>query len=174
MITQRMLDLVSGLVRRRKRKKHVRFFGNDTFVLRKVKQMRRGGKKKDSESTQIERERGNVRENCKATLTVVYDGFNFVVKTFIEEHTHPLATPSRVHLLRSHRGVSDTKIKLMKKFSNVNIPLYQQFELLETQAGGHKSVGFIERDLRNFAQDEREKIKGHDAEMLYELQIGGR
>ncbi|CAB4304195.1 unnamed protein product [Prunus armeniaca] len=110
-------------------------------------------KKKDSESTQIERER---------------------VKTFIEEHTHPLATPSRVHLLRSHRGVSDTKIKLMKKFSNVNIPLYQQFELLETQAGGHKSVGFIERDLRNFAQDEREKIKGHDAEMLYELQIGGR
>ncbi|CAL2239643.1 unnamed protein product [Prunus armeniaca] len=116
-------------------------------------EMRRGGKKKDSESTQIERER---------------------VKTFIEEHTHPLATPSRVHLLRSHRGVSDTKIKLMKKFSNVNIPLYQQFELLETQAGGHKSVGFIERDLRNFAQDEREKIKGHDAEMLYELQIGGR
>ncbi|BBN67850.1 Far-red impaired responsive family protein, partial [Prunus dulcis] len=125
-------------------------------------------KKKDSESTQIERERGNVRENCKAKLTVVYDGFNFVVQTFIEEHTHPLATPSRVHLLRSHRGVSDTKIKLVKKFSNVNIPLYQQFELLETQAGGHESVGFIERDLRNFERDEREKIKGHDAEMLYE------
>ncbi|CAL2257511.1 unnamed protein product [Prunus armeniaca] len=125
-------------------------------------------KKKDSESTQIERERGNVCENCKAKLTIVYDGFNFVVKTFIEEHTHPLATPSRVHLLRSHRGVSDTKIKLVKKFSNVNIPLYQQFELLETQAGGHESVGFIERDLRNFERDEREKIKGHDAEMLYE------
>ncbi|BFG28662.1 hypothetical protein CerSpe_149360 [Prunus speciosa] len=33
-------------------------------------------KKKDSESTQIERERGNVRENCKAKLTVVYDGFS--------------------------------------------------------------------------------------------------
>ncbi|CAL9022230.1 unnamed protein product [Prunus brigantina] len=169
MIMQRMLDLVSGLVRRRKRKKQVRlFFGNHTFVLRKVKQMRRGEKKKDSESTQIERERGNVRENCKAKLTVVYDGFNFVVKTFIEEYTHPLATPSRVHLLRSHHGVSDTKIKLVKKFSNVNIPLYQQFELLETQASGHESVGFIERDLRNFERDEREKIKGHDAEMLYE------
>ncbi|CAL9005669.1 unnamed protein product, partial [Prunus brigantina] len=42
----RMLDLVLGLVRRRKRKKQVRLFGNDTFVLRKVKQMRRGEKKK--------------------------------------------------------------------------------------------------------------------------------
>ncbi|XP_040367290.1 protein FAR1-RELATED SEQUENCE 5-like [Rosa chinensis] len=50
----------------------------------------------------------------------------------------------------------------------VDIPIYQQFELFETQAGGHANVGCTERDLRNAVRDEREEVKGHDVDILYE------
>ncbi|GER33202.1 FAR1-related sequence 2, partial [Striga asiatica] len=38
----------------------------------------------------------------------------WVVKYFIEQHNHPLVTPRKVHLLRSHRGASTTKRALMQ------------------------------------------------------------
>ncbi|GER54856.1 FAR1-related sequence 5, partial [Striga asiatica] len=38
----------------------------------------------------------------------------WVVKYFIEQHNHPLVTPRKVHLLRSHRGASATKRALMQ------------------------------------------------------------
>ncbi|XP_050378377.1 protein FAR1-RELATED SEQUENCE 5-like [Argentina anserina] len=40
-------------------------------------------------------------------------------------------------------------------------------EILE-QAGGHENVGCTERDLRNAVRDERNLVKGHDVDILYE------
>lgn len=53
------------------------------------------------------RRRGTSREFCGAKLAVVKNrsGGGFVVTQFVEGHSHPLTTPTRVHLLRSHREV---------------------------------------------------------------------
>ncbi|KAL2475390.1 Protein FAR1-RELATED SEQUENCE 5 [Abeliophyllum distichum] len=58
-----------------------------------------------------ERNRGETRLGCGARLSVVKQqiGDMWVVNKFIEEHNHALTTPSKVHLLRSHRSVSATK-----------------------------------------------------------------
>ncbi|WCJ43399.1 FAR1-related sequence 5 [Euphorbia peplus] len=114
------------------------------------------------------RERKNTRLWCDAKLTVSYDGSCYVVKKFIEEHSHPPTTPSRVHLLTSHRKMSTAKKNLVQVLKEVDIPISQQFALFETQAGGYENVGCIEKDLRNAVRDEREKIKGHDVDILYE------
>ncbi|XP_059639645.1 protein FAR1-RELATED SEQUENCE 5-like [Cornus florida] len=116
----------------------------------------------------LERQRGNVREGCKARLSVGRRDGNYTIRQFIESHNHPLATPRKIHLLRSHRNVSNVKKQLAQQFASVNVPTCQQFDILETQVGGIENVGCTERDLRNYERDMREKFKGHDANMLNE------
>ncbi|KAL2512891.1 Protein FAR1-RELATED SEQUENCE 5 [Abeliophyllum distichum] len=117
-----------------------------------------------------ERNRGKTRTGCNARLAVVKQqtGQLWVVNKFVEEHNHALTTPSRVHLLRSHRHVSATKKALTQQFAEANIPTCQQIRLLELDSGGPSSVGCVERDLRNHERNIREEQRGHDAETLIE------
>nr|XP_048326722.1 protein FAR1-RELATED SEQUENCE 5-like [Ziziphus jujuba var. spinosa] len=53
------------------------------------------------------------RENCKVKLAVFMSKIGkFAITIFVEEHSHPLSTPRRVHLSRSHRSVSEAKESL--------------------------------------------------------------
>ncbi|KAL2486569.1 Protein FAR1-RELATED SEQUENCE 5 [Abeliophyllum distichum] len=126
--------------------------------------------RKDAVPRDGERNRGHVRCGCNARLSVVKQqtGEGWVVSTFVEEHNHPLATPSRVHLLRSHRGVSKTKKALVQQFSEANISTCQQVRLLEIDVGGPSSIGCVEKDTRNYQRDVRQEMLGHDAETLIE------
>ncbi|KAL2461734.1 Protein FAR1-RELATED SEQUENCE 1 [Abeliophyllum distichum] len=126
--------------------------------------------RKDAAPRAGERNRGHVRCGCNARLLVVKQqtGDGWVVSTFVEEHNHPLATPSRVHLLRSHRGVSKIKKALVQQFSEANIPTCQQVRLLEICAGGPSSLGCVEKDIRNYQRDVRHEMLGHDTETLIE------
>ncbi|KAL2506119.1 Protein FAR1-RELATED SEQUENCE 5 [Abeliophyllum distichum] len=126
--------------------------------------------RKDATPRAGERNRGHVRCGCNARLLVVKQqtGNGWVVSTFVEEHNHPLATPSRVHLLRSHWSVSKTKKDLVQQFSEANIPTCQQVRLLEIDAGGPSSLGCVEKDIRNYQRDVRHEMLGHDAETLIE------
>ncbi|KAL2531149.1 Protein FAR1-RELATED SEQUENCE [Abeliophyllum distichum] len=92
----------------------------------------------------------------------------WVVNKFVAEHNHALTTPSKVHLLRSHRNVSATKKALAHQFSEANIPTCQQLRIMEIDAGGPDSVGYVERDLRNHERNIQEELKGHDVETLIE------
>ena len=93
---------------------------------------------------------------------------SFVVTTFVEGHSHPLATPRRTHLLRSHRRVSKAQKCLTEQLSMVNIPQHQQFSFLGVQAGGIENIGCTQKDLYNHGRDKRNDMKGHDADMLHE------
>ncbi|KAL2503763.1 Protein FAR1-RELATED SEQUENCE 5 [Abeliophyllum distichum] len=77
-----------------------------------------------------------------------------------------LTTPSKVHLLRTHRSVSATKMALAQQFLEANIPTCQQLRIMEIDAGDPDSVGYVERDLRNHERNIREELKGYDAETL--------
>ena len=53
------------------------------------------------------RRRGFIKEDCKARIAVVKSkSDHFVITIFVEAHSHPLSTPHKVHLLKSHRSVS--------------------------------------------------------------------
>ena len=76
---------------------------------------------------------GHTRVGCNARLSVLkqQNGNSSVVIQFMEEHNHGLNTPSRVHLLRSHRNVSAAKKALAQQFSEANILTCQQLRLME-------------------------------------------
>ncbi|XP_058217039.1 protein FAR1-RELATED SEQUENCE 5-like [Rhododendron vialii] len=116
------------------------------------------------------RRRGLTREGCRAKLSVVKNrlGEGFVVKQFVEVHNHELTTPKKVHLLKSHRRVSDAQKSLSQQLSAANVPPCQQMSFFEVQAGGFENVGFTRRDLYNYGRDKKAFVGGHDANMLYE------
>ncbi|KAL2479806.1 Protein FAR1-RELATED SEQUENCE 5 [Abeliophyllum distichum] len=128
-------------------------------------QMRR----KDSVPWICEKNRGHTRCGCNARFSVVkQQSVGMVVRKFVEEYNHALTTPSRVHLLRSHRDVSTTKKALMQQFSEANIPTFQQIRLMEIDVGGLSSLGCVERDIGNYESKARQEMPGHDAEILIE------
>ncbi|XP_015389930.2 protein FAR1-RELATED SEQUENCE 5-like [Citrus sinensis] len=110
-----------------------------------------------------------VREGCKAKLAVVKSkSGTYVVSVFEEDHNHPLTTPRRVHLLRSHRNVSEVKRSLTHQLAAANIPIHQQISVLELQGGGIQNIGCLGKDLYNDETKSKNKVKGHDADMLLE------
>ncbi|KAH0987719.1 hypothetical protein GBA52_014896 [Prunus armeniaca] len=115
------------------------------------------------------RRRGITREGCKAKLAVVKSKLGtYVVSLFVEGHNHPLTSPKRVHLLRSHRTVSNSHKCITQLFSAANIPTHQPFSLLEMQVGGIENIGCLEKDIYNNERNLRNGLKGHDVDMLYE------
>ncbi|XP_060672779.1 protein FAR1-RELATED SEQUENCE 5-like [Ziziphus jujuba] len=92
----------------------------------------------------------------------------FVITVFAEEHSHPLSTPRRVHLLRSHRSVSEAKKSLTLQFSAANVPTHQQISILEFEAGGIENIGCTKKDIYNREAKVRNELRGQDAELLKE------
>ncbi|KAK2634436.1 hypothetical protein Ddye_029228 [Dipteronia dyeriana] len=111
------------------------------------------------------RHRGIVRENCYANLAIVRTTTGtYKVSVFVEGHSHPLTTPRKVHLLRSHRRMSG----IQKSFFGTNIPTCQQVSILELQAGGIENIGCKEREFYNQVRNLCKEMKGHDVDLLYE------
>ena len=74
---------------------------------------------------------GSLGEDCTAKIAVLKSNSGkYVVTVFNEGHSHPLSTPSKVHLLMFHRNVSAATKSLTKQFFMVNIPQHQQFSFL--------------------------------------------
>lgn len=114
------------------------------------------------------RKRGLTRENCGAKITVVKRGEGFAVTQFVASHNHTLATPKKVHLLRSHRNMSAAQRALTQQLGDANIPTHQQMSILAMQAGGLENVGCSQQDLYNALRDKRKMVEGHDASLLVE------
>ncbi|XP_020242049.1 protein FAR1-RELATED SEQUENCE 5-like [Asparagus officinalis] len=115
------------------------------------------------------RRRRSVAKDCHAKITVLKStSGKYIVTIFKEENSHPLSTPSKVHLLRSHRNVSAATKSLTKHLSMVNIPQHQQFSFLGVQYGGIENIGCTQKDLYNHERDIRADLKGHDGQIFYE------
>ncbi|CAL9024602.1 unnamed protein product, partial [Prunus brigantina] len=120
--------------------------------------------------------RGNKEGICctrtgrKAKLAIlkVKDKNKYIVVGFNEVHNHDLTTVDKVHLLRSHRNLTESTKVYSADMSKVNIPVYKQLSLLEVQVGGLENVGFVKRDVYNYLREVREEVIGHDAELLKE------
>ncbi|XP_073128254.1 protein FAR1-RELATED SEQUENCE 5-like [Henckelia pumila] len=131
----------------------------------------RWSKEANSDKPRQNRDRRDIRSGCKAKISVVNEqhGTGWMISTFVENHNHPLATPSKVHLLRSHRSVFVSKKALSQQFAEANIPTFQQMRIFEIDHGGPENVGCTERDLRNYQRSLREEHMGMDAETFVDF-----
>nr|XP_048333676.1 protein FAR1-RELATED SEQUENCE 5-like [Ziziphus jujuba var. spinosa] len=131
------------------------------FCYKEGESSKKGSKKK--------RCQGIIRDNCKAKLAVVMSKMGkYVISLFVEKHSHPLSSPKKVHLLRSHRNVSKAKKSLTQQFSAANVPTHQQISILEFKARGIENIGCTKKDTYNYEAKLHNEMRGQDAELLKE------
>ncbi|XP_058094462.1 uncharacterized protein LOC131240331 isoform X2 [Magnolia sinica] len=122
------------------------------------------GFRRKSVATKIHRR--ITRENCKAMMSVKkLDSGVWLVKQFIKEHSHPLANPSEVCFLRSHRHIQDNAKDLIRAYKGAGASNTQVMNVLRKEAGGDCNVGFTRKDLSNFVTRDRHRSLGKDAQM---------
>ncbi|KAK1591500.1 hypothetical protein Q3G72_008684 [Acer saccharum] len=132
---------------------------DNSEILRKEYVCSKEGTTSTRVNSKRKRRRGLTREGCNAKFTVVKSkSGGYVVKQFVEGHTHSLTSPQRAHLLRLHR--SEANKSLSQQLSTVNI--------LEVQTRGIQDIGCIEKDVYNHERNLCSEMRGHDEELLYE------
>ncbi|XP_038690412.1 protein FAR1-RELATED SEQUENCE 5-like [Tripterygium wilfordii] len=85
---------------------------SNEFIRREFVCFKEGIREEGSSKSNCIRKRGLTREGCKAKMTVVKSTSKpvFVVTQFHVIHNHILTTPRKVHMLRSHRSMSNWEL----------------------------------------------------------------
>ena len=89
------------------------------------------------------------RTGCKTSFRVNYDNSSgkYTVTEFKTEHNHPLTSPNEVHLLRSHRHVSEGDLAQAKALRHVGVKTCQVVDYMGDQVGGSHNLRFKRKDL---------------------------
>ncbi|KAL6284479.1 hypothetical protein ACE6H2_015408 [Prunus campanulata] len=125
----------------------------------------------EAEGRVRKRRRVKVRQDCKARIGVVKcpESNKYSISLFEEVHNHSLTTPDKVHLLRSHRDVRESRKALkIDRFGVVNIPTHPPVSNLEVQAGGMENIGCINKDFYDWETNMHTQLLEHDVELLSE------
>lgn len=121
------------------------------------------------ESKGKKKKRTLTREGCMARCIFkrTVEG-KYEVAKLHEGHTHPLATPSKMHMLRSARDVNPVLKNMLRACHGNNIGTSKAFNLMKDQIGGLGNVGCMKRDLQNFHRDLKALNENSDAHMFIE------
>ncbi|CAH9144779.1 unnamed protein product [Cuscuta epithymum] len=116
----------------------------------------------------FERNRGHSRCGCPAKMHVSRNRQSnlWTVTGFEKIHNHDLVSPSKIHLIRSHREVSSSKRILMNEWGDANIETHTQIRLLENEAGGLSTMGCTETDIYNYSASLKSKFNGIDVKTM--------
>ncbi|CAB4299897.1 unnamed protein product [Prunus armeniaca] len=150
---------------------HSSFWGkNKKEILRKEFVCCKQGAYRNDETRERKRQRGISRCNCKAKIVVVktHGSKKYTISLFAEGHNHKMTPSGRMHLLRSHRRISDSTKVLTKQLGSVNIPINQKVSIFEVQSGGMNKIGFIKKDIYNLECSVNGKLRNHDVELVTE------
>ena len=150
---------------------HSSFWGkNKKEILRKEFVCCKQGAYRKDEPRERNRQRGISRCNCTAKIVVVktHGSKKYTISLFAEGHNHKMTPSGRMHLLRSHRRISDSTKVLTKQLGLVNIPINQKVSIFEVQSGGMDKIGFMKKDMYNLECSVNEKLRNHDVELVTE------
>ncbi|KAL6556352.1 hypothetical protein OROGR_005640 [Orobanche gracilis] len=100
--------------------------------------------------------RAQTRCNCGAEMKVScrQKSYYYVVR-FVAQHNHVCATPSKTHIFRSHRKMTDAQKAGVDIAISSGIAQKETMELMSRQAGGREHLGFISSDCKNYLHSKR-------------------
>ena len=120
----------------------------------------------DPSKKKVKRTR-ETRCGCEAYIYVKRNSEGkYQISALYEDHNHDLVTPSKLHLLRSNRFVSEKTKTTLFNCHKASIGTSQAYRLLHVGAGGFEYVGCTKKDLQNYYSNFRNKIKDADAQMF--------
>ena len=84
----------------------------------------------------------------------------YYISSFNDIHNHPLASPSKAHMLRSQRKISLVQAVIADDCDKSGIPPKSTYDSLSRQVGGRENVGFLSVDYKNYLRTKRMKTMG--------------
>ncbi|KAK9697288.1 hypothetical protein RND81_08G027500 [Saponaria officinalis] len=96
--------------------------------------------------------RAETRTGCQAQMTIALDRNvgKYKVSSFFAEHNHPLQPPSYVHMIRSHRRITESQGDEIQRANECGLSLKDFNEFMTTKAGGRENLEFIKLDQKNY------------------------
>ena len=73
----------------------------------------------------------------------------YIAKEFRPEHNHPLASNNEVHLIRSHRKVTDAELAQAKALRHVGVKTCLFMDYMVDQVEGPQNLRFTCKDIQN-------------------------
>ncbi|KAL3631376.1 hypothetical protein CASFOL_024360 [Castilleja foliolosa] len=122
---------------------------------------REGERKKDVRDAQVKYHRPLSRCNCSAEMKIscrqtdLYQLGNYRIVKFIAGHNHDCVTPSKIHLIRSHRKITEAQKAEVDIAIGCGIAPRETMEFLAKHVGGREHLGFIADDCRNYLRSKR-------------------
>ncbi|KAM3296980.1 hypothetical protein ACQJBY_039052 [Aegilops geniculata] len=111
---------------------------------------------KDKSKEQCQRKRADTRVGCMAEMTIKISGNGkYVVSSFEDAHNHELVTPSKAHLLRSQRRITEAQKAQIDILNDSGIRPKSGHEVLSRQAGGRRCLSFGQKDYKNYLRSKR-------------------
>jgi zinc finger SWIM domain-containing protein 3 len=107
--------------------------------------------------------RAETRTECQARMGISLDRKieKYTVVDFIAQHNHPLQPPEHVHMIRSHRHISEAQATQIVLGDESGLRPKDLHEYISRQAGGIETVGFTKKDLKNYLQIKRKQALKH-------------
>ncbi|KAB1224262.1 Protein FAR1-RELATED SEQUENCE 5, partial [Morella rubra] len=100
--------------------------------------------------------RRNTRCGCLASFTIQrQSNGKYCTFDWCAQHNHELATPSKAHLLRSHRQINELQRLECDEADRAGIRPKLAHDLMVAQAGGREKLGFTQTDLKNYLSSKR-------------------
>lgn len=113
------------------------------------------------------------RTGCKARIRFHVIEGKYVAVTHDMVHNHEMVPRDKMHLIPSHRGVSDAEVDTVSKMKESGIGVAKAYRLLSKEAGGDQNMNFTERDLYNALARHKanQSAGGCDAKDLLDILI---
>ncbi|KMZ70646.1 hypothetical protein ZOSMA_197G00190 [Zostera marina] len=118
----------------------------------------------------------NSRSGCLAMIYISLDRSTQLwrVVNFIEDHNHPLVTPSKRRYLPLNRVITPLSRALFQSLNTSNISPSDQYCVVAQEAGGFDHIQFTPSNLSNMRRDDRCNIIQRDADLLIQLFVERR
>uniref|UniRef100_A0A1S2Y170 Protein FAR1-RELATED SEQUENCE 5-like n=2 Tax=Cicer arietinum TaxID=3827 RepID=A0A1S2Y170_CICAR len=113
--------------------------------------------------------RAETRTGCKARMVISLDRKigKYKVVDFVAQHNHPLQPPEYVHMIRSHRHISEVQASQIILADESGLRPKDFHEYMSKQVGGIETVGFTRQDLKNYLRTKRKQsLKYGDVDAL--------
>ncbi|KMZ58140.1 hypothetical protein ZOSMA_7G01710 [Zostera marina] len=128
----------------------------------------------DTTNNVIDRKHRRIRNSRSGCLAMIYISLDrstrlWRVVNFIEDHNHPLVTPSKRRYLPVNRVITPLSRTLFQSLNTSNISPNDQYCVAAQEAGGFDHMQYTPSDLSNMRRDDRCNIIQRDADLLIEL-----
>jgi zinc finger SWIM domain-containing protein 3 len=110
------------------------------------------------------------RTGCNARVQFSISKENvWTVQKIVVEHNHYLASPNKIHKLRSQREIIESDRKLIGQARRSGMKPSQVFNFMKEHYGGEDKVPFTKMDCYNeIGREHRQYLQANDAQTLSE------